>query len=117
MATHELKCQEQYIKWMVEGVKTVEGRVNDPSKWDKVKAGDKLHIAGYTDKSVEVTVDVLEKVAYKSFRDMLEGEGVKTCLPAHDSVDAGVELYRGFPGYKEGEQMYGALAIRIRLTQ
>lgn len=56
---------------------------------------------------------------YDNFRRLLQGEGVRSCLPqlCDDDVDAGVQLYHNFKAngesYAELQMKYKVLALRL----
>lgn len=54
---------------------------------------------------------------HKTFREMLLAHGVKAFLPALEDADEAVEVYRGFPGYAEGETAVGVVAVELRLVE
>ena len=50
---------------------------------------------------------------YKTFREMLEAEGVKNVLPDKNNIKEAIKVYKKF--YKKSqENRYGVLAIRIK---
>lgn len=60
---------------------------------------------------------------HASFREMLEAYSVGAVLPLllageveeeGDVVARAVEVYRGFPGYREGEGVFGVCAIAVK---
>lgn len=104
--------QEPYYSLILEGKKTVEGRLNK-QKFKDMKIGDVITIYKDDDIKQNFKVKITEKNEYKSFKDMLEVEGLQKVLPDVESIKAGVEIYYAFPGFKENE-VNGVLAIRIQ---
>ena len=94
------------------GAKTVEGRINT-GMFTRVRAGDKLRFFYHQAPSDDAVVTVTQVNRYRSFREMLQAEGVAACLPGVTSVEAGARVYDGIPGYAERAQRFGVLALRI----
>ena len=106
----ELKMQPQYLEQITAGQKTVEGRLNS-GKMKAVQPGDVLRcVSGFK----MLRVRVLSVKCYHDFASMLSAEGLAACLPGCASLEQGVSIYRKFPWYATGEQVYGVLALRIR---
>ncbi len=100
--------QTPYIQWIAERVKKAEGRIN----WDiyqKMQVGET--ICFYNDPSY-VLCKITFKHEYRSFRAMLENEGVQNMLPKANDVDEGVRIYESFPG-AERVHTYGTVAIGL----
>lgn len=102
----------QYINMIRSGSKTVEGRINS-GMFARVKPGDLIRFWARQD---EVHVVVESIYQYGSWRAMLEGEGVQTCLPNIRALEEGVRLYNNLPGYREKAERFGVLALRIRVV-
>ena len=48
---------------------------------------------------------------------MLEYEGLENVLPGCSSVEEGVAIYHGFPGYRQGEAQHGVAAFQIEVCR
>ncbi|KFY51914.1 hypothetical protein V497_08760 [Pseudogymnoascus sp. VKM F-4516 (FW-969)] len=109
------------------GSKPVEGRMNEP-KYAAIVAGQKITFYdgdesaeegdGNADSKINhgntLEAEVVEVRRFKSFREMLQAYGVEAFLPDFNgSLDDAVEVYRGFRGYREGEEEFGACAIKL----
>lgn len=110
------KPERPYLRWLKEGIKTAEGRINS-EKYKKINIGD---IITFTDTQNDNFIEgiVTFKHEYKTFETMLKVEGVKNMLPFLDDDDLakGVQIYRDFPGSQRIEK-YGCVAIGIKVTE
>ena len=102
-------CPCRYIK---QGVKTVEGRLNS-GLMRQIGQHDTIDFYGGRGAREEVRVQVMKVVPYSSFHDMLTAVGVEAVLPEYRDVGSAVKLFQSFPGYYHKEQMHGVLAIHI----
>jgi ASC-1-like (ASCH) protein len=109
-----LSCAEKYICWIRDGVKTVEGRVNDP-KYENIKAGSLIRLFDQSNESSYVLCLVKSVNRYKTFEEMLKTEGVSNCVPETSDLEEALKIYRGFPGYEVREVKYGALAFQLQI--
>ena len=107
-----ITLRKQYVNQIQSGAKTVEGRINT-GMFTRVRAGDKLRFFYHQAPSDDAVVTVTQVNRYRSFREMLQAEGVAACLPGVTSVEAGARVYDGIPGYAERAQRSGVLALRI----
>lgn len=103
--------QPRYLALIASGQKTVEGRLAR-SPYDSIRANDIVRFESST--SDGLTVAIGRVSSYPSFEAMLVAEGLDSCLPDSGlSLAEAVELYRSFPGYRDGEQEHGALVSTI----
>ncbi|GAB6020830.1 hypothetical protein CHUAL_003484 [Chamberlinius hualienensis] len=101
-----------YIKQIIDKKKTVEGRLAG-GMFDKWKDGDevKFHCFGQD----EVLCKITKKILYKSFREMLEAEGVSKCIPeCSNNLERAVGMYLQIPRYREKEKN-GVYAFRLEV--
>lgn len=92
---------------VIEGLKTVEGRLNK-DKFAEIEIGDVLMMQPENKR-----FRVVGRRQYKTFREMLEAEGIKNVLPDKNNIEEATKVYKKF--YKESEEnKYGVLAIRIK---
>ena len=107
--------ERPYLKWLNEGVKTAEGRVNS-DKYRRIAVGDEIR---FTDASSGEFIQgiVTFKHEYKTFAEMLRSEGVKNMLPFlnDDELEKGIGVYQAFPGSARVKQ-FGCVAIGIKIT-
>ena len=105
---------EKYIRLIKQGRKPVEARVAIPM-FEKWQAGDTIRFFSRRNPKVEVIVKIIRKNHYKTFRQMLEVEGVENLIPDVKSINEGERLYMKIPKYAEREKQYGVLAFRLEL--
>lgn len=99
--------QEPYHSMVINGLKTVEGRLNK-GKFAEIEIGDVLIMRPEGKK-----FRVIGKRIYKTFKEMIESEGIKNVLPDKDNMADAIKAYRKF--YRESaEKKFGVLAIRIK---
>lgn len=110
-----MPLKRQYLNLIASGEKTVEGRINSyPFK--NLKIGTKINF--FCTGSQDVTCEVIKVTEYRNFREMLEKEGVSACLgKAVRSLDDGVRIYDGIPGYQQKAAQNGVLGIKIKLLK
>lgn len=103
-----LHIQPQYLALIASGRKPVEGRLARPPYSD-LRVGQHVTFAD-PPSDASVTVSILSIARYRTFAEMLETEGLDRCLPDSGlSLAEAVEIYRSFPGYRDGEEEFGAL--------
>ena len=99
--------KEPYHSMVINGLKTVEGRLNK-GKFAEIEIGDVLMM-----RPENKRFRVVGKRRYKTFKEMLEAEGIKNVLPDKNNIEEATKVYKKF--YKKSqENKYGALAIRIK---
>ena len=105
-----------YLKWLVDGTKTAEGRVNSP-KYQRIKIGDSIL---FEDQSTGKFIfgTVYFKHEYKSFKEMLLNEGVTNMLPflKNDEFEEAIAVYQSFPK-SERVKIFGCVAIGIKVLE
>ena len=108
--------ERPYLKWLKDGVKTAEGRVNS-EKYRKIKIGDEII---FTDTKSDDFIKgfVIFKHEYRNFEEMLKAEGVKNMLPFLNDADLekGIQVYQNFPG-SERVKKCGCMAIGMKITE
>ncbi len=107
MQTIPLNVQEPYLSFILNGQKTVEGRLNK-GKFKDLKVGDVLLIG-----PEEKRFLIERTTVYKSFRDMIEKEGIENVIPDKDNIDDAEAVYYKFYT-KEQEKEFGVLSIKIK---
>lgn len=110
-----LGIDQQYLELIRDRQKIWEGRLCN-ERYSRVQVGDRVTFQSATE---QVSVVIEERIVYPSFQAMLEGHGVQAFLPhQHKTLYQAVEVYRSFPGYREGEASLGAIAFKVTpLTQ
>ena len=123
MAQHKpsmhLTVQTPYLANLRSGLKSHEGRLARP-QYLTLHPGDYIQICSVTIKALEEDASIFEVrriTRYETFREMLLAHGVRAFLPEIEDVDEAVQVYRGFPGYAEGEVELGVVGIELRLAK
>jgi len=106
MANISINIQEPYYSLILQGKKTVEGRLNK-DKFATIRVGDILELEP---EKIKFVID--EKNIYKNFRVMLKKEGIVNVVPDKNSIDEAVAVYYKFYT-KEQEKEFGVVAIKI----
>ena len=105
-----------YLKWLSDGTKTAEGRVNTPSR-RKMQVGEYIFLFD-DDRNQNIYGQISFKHEYKTFREMLLNEGVKNMLPflEAENLEQGIKIYEDFPG-SDRVKKFGCVAIGIKVTK
>ena len=110
-----LTVQRVYYDAIVKGNKLKEGRTNSGIA-KEIQPGDVVEFIPDDEElsNERYAVTVKKVVAYKSFGEMLSHEGMLNLLPESNlNLAEAVDLYRGFPSYKEREALHGVLSINF----
>lgn len=107
MKVVDFGVQEPYKSFILEGKKTVEGRLNK-GKFGSLEVGDFLEMD-----SPKARFEVVGKNIYKSFMEMVGAEGVENVIPDKDNVEDAANVYYRFYT-KDQEREFGVAAIKIR---
>ncbi len=105
----------KYINFMRTGKKTVEGRCNT-GMFKKINVGDSISFFSKKDSNNEITMEVVEKREYISFKELIEAEGVQAMLPDlnQGEADVALKIYRQIPGYVLKEKKFGVVALQLK---
>lgn len=108
---HNVGLNDKYLEMMKNGTKVWEGRLNN-AKYGAIQVGDRVVFESPT-RTLNAMIE--ERRTFESFRRMLEDQSVEAFLPGDgQDLDGAVEVYRGFPGYRDGEAELGAIAFKIK---
>jgi len=102
-----INIQEPYHSFILNGKKTAEGRLNK-GKFASIQIGDVLTI-----EPEMIDFEVIGKNEYKTFKEMIEGEGVENVVPDKENIKDVVNVYYKFYT-KEQEKEFGVIAIQIK---
>lgn len=105
---YNFNVRQPWFNLIKNGDKTVEGRLNT-GKFMSLKTGDVIE---WTCDNQKCNVMISYITKYRSFKEMLEIEGISNVLPVYyiTSAEEGVKVYRQF--YDElKERQHGVLAI------
>jgi len=103
--------KKQYIHMIQDGRKTVEGRINS----GMFRGYKKDDLVRFFCQQADVTCKIEDAIPYKSFEEMLEAEGVGSCIPGIHKVSDGVRAYHQIPGYEQKAKQHGVVAFRLRV--
>lgn len=107
MQTISLNIQEPYLSYVFNNIKVVEGRLNK-GKFKDLKTGD-IFIIGLEQKKF-----LIERITkYKSFREMIEQEGINNVIPDKNNINDAELVYSKFYT-KEEQEEFGVLGIKIK---
>lgn len=109
---HEIMhVQEPWFTHIKEGRKSIEGRLNK-GRFANLK---KNQIVIWKNGDKKIKTKIVDIFNYKTFRQMIEQEGLKHSLPGIDTVDNGVNnVYMKFYT-PEKEAEFGVLAIKVEV--
>ena len=106
--THKMNVQQPWFDLMKQGKKTVEGRLNR-GKFKSLQIG---NIIEWTNKQHTFKLKIVGIRKYKTFKEMLEKEGLGKVLPTKNNIKDGIAVYRQF--YSEKDEIEnGVLAIEF----
>ena len=116
---YRLNIHKEYLDYIIQGKKIVEGRLNLP-KFVDVKPGDIIYFWDNEGESAICTITSVGR--YDNFSKMLVANGVVNMIPiinpelytAKEMVEIGVQMYESLPGYKDGVKIYGSIAFGVR---
>lgn len=112
---HNMKLKEPYFTQVSNGIKTIEGRIND-EKRQKIKEGDTIVFTS------EVTGDIVYKSVSslksfnkeKTFSDVITEYNYNLLIPDAENVEEAVKVYTDIPNYVDNANKYGILFICLR---
>lgn len=111
----QVSLSSPYLELIQSGKKTAEGRIYK-NKFKEMCIGDYiLFIDNHnTNKTVLCVITYLH--VYKTFHEMLTKEGLNVMLPCMaKTIEAGVTIYKSFPGFAEQELLHGVVALGIKV--
>jgi ASC-1-like (ASCH) protein len=107
-----MPLKQQYLNFILQGSKTIEGRVNTGMP-AYTRVND--YFLFFNHDSTCMT-QIMEKKSFPTFKEMLQHYTIKSCLPDFKGdLDAAEKLYRSFPGYAEKEARHGVVGMKLRL--
>ena len=113
--THNMKLKEPYFTQVSNGIKTIEGRIND-EKRQKIKVGDIIAFTSeQTGEIVYKSVSSLKSFnKEKTFSDVITEYNYKLLIPDAENVEEAVKVYTDIPNYVDNASKYGILFICLR---
>lgn len=112
---HEMKLQEKYYNYILNGSKRIEIRLND-EKRQNIKIGDKIKFLKEPELNECFEVNVIGLLKYNSFNDLVNDFDISVLADKTMSkTDLINTLEKFYP--KEKQEKYGALGIRISFNK
>lgn len=108
---HECSLKGQYIKNMLNGQKSWEGRCNTEFFRD-YRVGDTVTWSGG---GVIAETKITERRVYNSFESMLRDIGYKNMVPEAKNFDDAVQIYKNIPNYIDRSRRFGVVAFGVQL--
>jgi len=105
MTRHIIHVNEPYFTHLANESKKVEGRLNK-DKFSEMNVGDELFVNDC------LTLSIVGKKIYKTFREMIAKEGLNNVIPGAKSIDEAESVYYGFYTVKD-ESLFGVVAIEV----
>lgn len=106
-----MTLKDVYIQQINQRSKTIEGRI-DSGVFANLLPGSRMRF--YSNRS-EVFCLITKVIKYKTFKELLEGEGFRMCIPTARSLDAAAGEYAAIPGYPEREKNFGVVALELKV--
>lgn len=113
MSIYSEHLYEPWFSLISLGIKTVEGRKNT-GRFKEMKKGDIIEWKNSDFGERKILTRIVGKGEYKTFKEYLEAEGLKKCLPSISTIENGVNVYYRYYK-KEEEAEFGVVAIRLEL--
>lgn len=111
--TFKKHLSEPWFTLIKLGIKTREGRLNK-GDFKEMSRGDIIVYVNTDFGPREVRTVVTSKRHFSTFRDYLEKEKIRKCLPGVDSVDEGVKVYFKYFS-RDDEKQHGVVSIHFKV--
>lgn len=108
---HEMKLQERYYNYILNGTKRIEIRLND-EKRQNIKIGDKIKFLKEPELNEYFEVNVIDLLKYNSFNDLVNDFDISVLADKSMSKGKLINTLEEFYP-KEKQEKYGVLGIRI----
>jgi len=108
--------KRKYLKQVISGEKTTEGRIHS-GPFKNVQQGDRIRFFNDGGPYISALCEISEVNEYKTFREMLEGEGYSTMIPDARSLNEAVSIYNRIPSYPERAEENGVVALKLRVIK
>ena len=114
--THCMNLNPRPFEMIASGEKTIELRLND-EKRQQIKVGDALFFSNTSDKSKQITAEVVKLYKFDSFEKLYETLPLDKCGYLPDELDSA--SYKDMEEYYSPEKQarYGVLGIEIRVIK
>jgi ASC-1-like (ASCH) protein len=114
--TLEFNMKRKYLKQIISGEKTKEGRINS-GPFKKVYQGDKIKFFNDSSPYISALCEISEVNKYEGFREMLEKENYKTMVPNVDSLNEAVSMYNRISTYPERARKNGVVSLSLKVIK
>ena len=111
---YDIFVREPWYSLIKKGIKSVEGRLNK-GLFSKIQTGDVIVWKTKNDKD-GIKTQVVKKIIYKSFKEMIEKETIEKILPKQNftNIEQGIQVYREW--YSEADEIkYGVVGIHLEV--
>lgn len=112
---HEMKLQERYYNFILNGTKRIEIRLND-EKRQNIKLGDKIRFLKEPDLKEFFEADVIGLLRYNFFEDMFNDYDISLLADKSMTKEELINVLEEFYT-KEKQKKYGVLGIRININK
>ena len=110
---HNMKLQEKYYNYILNGTKRIEIRLYD-EKRQQIKIGDIIKFIKEPNLDESIEAKVIGLIRYNSFNDMFKDFDISLLADKRMTKDELINALEQFYT-KEEQQKYGVLGIRIEL--
>lgn len=110
---HEMKLQQEYFNFILNGTKRIEIRLND-EKRQNIKLGDKIKFLKEPDLNESFEAQVIGLLRYNSFEEMFKDYDISILSDKSMTKEELISVLEQFYT-KEKQEKYGVLGIRIEL--
>ena len=110
---HEMKLQERYYDYILNGTKRIEIRLFD-EKRRQIKIGDKIKFLKEPELNESFNAKVIGLLRYNSFEDMFKDFDISILSDKSMTKEELISVLEQFYT-KEKQEKYGVLGIRIEL--
>ena len=93
--------------------KLYELRLND-EKRQKLKLNDTICLINRTNPNEKLQANVIELTYFNTFKEALDNTPLESIMPRETNLDTVLDKYMNFKGYKENEEKYGVIRIKIK---
>ncbi len=109
----EATLKKIYVDMIKRGTKTIEGRIHS-GMFSNLQIGQFIRFFHTGRESGEVVCQITNLNTYNSFKEMLETEGYKPCLPEAPSLERAISTYHSIPSFTERAARSGVVAIHLK---
>lgn len=112
----EVTLKKMYVHQIQSGQKTIEGRINN-GMFKNLKVNQNIRFFYFQDQKDDAVCKIKDIKYYRTFKEMLEIENFKKCIPDAIDLQSAINAYDVIPGYKERSRKFGVVAIYLELLK